>query len=1650
MALYSFITKQCNSDLQKHGLIDSARKYAAKIESTQSPGPVDQYPFPFLKKNLRKHFRLIMEERRVGEDVVYCFLRVFQRSDSEFHRFTNLTEPGQIHLFFEKYGPSSDEILAYLYERRTQNRVDPLPGISHTEHAYLLGLSNDKKKVNLSIVESRTWVERISTNINQELRLEYYKLLHDLLWGPQLAAIHTVSGKGRFWILYRYFPRTQTLFLVAPLEPRSKDKDETELRKRYHHIFTANTDNIDTVIRQEGLRAYPRIVTADKNLWLDVQQNKEANLSLSPEEMDIFQSINASPSSDTDHGQIEVKYPLFINGRLGSGKSTPLLYLFAEHLHFHLSQIGLSNTNSGAPVLDRPPLYLASSDIRLSEARRIVYDILRCDSAKEPLPYDLNDADIKQTIESSFGNVRSFLTAALPVPIRARFEPANLVDYTHFCQIFKEKAEGESLPKLKNLRSEIAWHVIRTYIKGMRQEASAYLDTEAYEYELHRNQQTVTIDTFELVYVHVWEAFYKEYCESEGLWDDQDLAQELLDQAEAGRIDLAQFPAVFCDEAQDITKLELEVIFQLSRFSKRNIKLSELQHVLPRIPIAFAGDPIQTLSPTGYNWNSHKPSFHNTLVRPLDPSGRAELTLNFQELEYNYRSSQSIVQFCNLIQLMRGRAFNRKDVRPQIAPQTRASLAPIYYDILETGCQQAIQSQPSLIYIVPCEEGEEEAYVKSDPFLKRIAWDEKTQSITRDILSPARVKGLQFRRVALYKFGEHALDTYGDRITFFLDPVVDISGEEARTQREEILPLAYFVQQLYIAASRPRQQLIIVDTKKALDNFWSFAIEGNQQALIYSYEGQENWHVEHITRLTQGNRENWYQITDNALKLGHDFYAKGQEKRDSYFLERARQNFEASGKQELADKAHALRLYYEGNFKEAGLLYARLKQNNKALGCFWKSRSYEEIAHLRPEIISKSPRHLLLFNTADYMLGEKSIDSSMLCIERIHLLMSQDKEMERTLITDVHWTDVIAEAIQQLVKKAQEGEQQAEYPIEQWQQTWKQLSDLFNAGIFTSDAFSTARIACLAGDYETSKKLLVDTGKNPPNGPQWTIRVFAETASFPENIRWFSQLDQHQKIVEAYETSQRLNASQIDLKERDIARVFSAYVHEELFDTARTFLNKNPVEKLYLTFVTLLAGTEQYSLANQLTLDIIQFYEQSAQWDSVLRFVTPLPELPESLSGKSVRLMMDPSKGQAYLIRRLARSEAIQEDSSLSQRHAIAKYLKTQLSNPSKSLQEHLQLQEAGAAFERTNISEDTLRFYESIIGRAQNGHADLKQWAQLRWIKVKFREASSITDESKRKQAIQIATEKLDTWNIPKNKVQTAPKYPQLEPLGEFTLPVEEILVPDTDTSSSTPSFSQVDLLLDPSIRDNGPVQANKEETIRPRQALPMWKDIPGYTNIESTEREDLVHADDSEPAAAGESRTNELVLEAPLSFEGEGGDILPTKTEAAYSIKPQSPDPGQPEELTRDKRTGETTRLDNLEGERTSITPFSPSPVSSVIQAQKTELYIPEEVTRKASLTLQVGISTYDCLLLQSLRVFEIRDRISQTRVDILAETLDVRDSYGVLDIEKQGDAKEETLSWFIKDWAFLICLKRSAPFTRIELWHAPSGTALIRLLL
>ena len=772
MALFAFVTDKCREEAKGFNYLPDLKNLCEQIEESQDFNRFDPFPPPYL---VRKHFagrngRLIALKQPVTyqdeEHTVIVLLSVIMRGNRAYEEFSeNAAEYGARH--FAKHFTQS-ELETFIEIRMASDPVIPKPALSDEEYGYLYeALSSNKDNANDLICESADW-EGI---VGKESVKPFLTRVYDALGSAKPAStaggsLIDIPQKPGWKILARSFPSLNTWFLAALLTGSSAE-EESVIRRKYSAILEAEEVELQ-ILLQHSRRSYPQIILAEEALWQKVQSDKLANLALSPEETQILKT-GLRP---------EGAFPLFINGRAGSGKSTILQYLFADYLFYHID-----TAKTGAP-----PAYFTYSEELLKEARDAVESVLGC-SAKywEYSDQDFQSDQAGDIVAKSFREFRQYLLSLVPEGAgKQRFIQAKYIDYSAFRNKWSRRF-GRTTTK-RDVSPDLCWHIIRTYVKGTSPDT--FLDVDEY-CQLEQNHRTVSPDIYNWVYQNVWEKWYKELTsEDSGYWDDQDLVRYVLDNDHIKAV----FPCIFCDEAQDFTRVELEAIRRMSLFSDRTVEPQAIAH----IPFVFAGDQFQTVNPTGFRWDAIKAWFVEKFIFALDPNRKSALNdINYHELSYNYRSTAPIVGFSNYVQALRGYLFDLPDVEPQIPWDTSPASPVSYFQISQDFFWDELKKLSDVVLILPCHENEEDWFIDNDTVLfEKIRASDGSTLIP--VLSPVRAKGREFARVVLYGFGKNCPDK-------LLEPLrkPDFEG----FSQEESLPLEYFLNRLYVAVSRPKQQL---------------------------------------------------------------------------------------------------------------------------------------------------------------------------------------------------------------------------------------------------------------------------------------------------------------------------------------------------------------------------------------------------------------------------------------------------------------------------------------------------------------------------------------------------------------------------------------------------------------------------------------------------------------------------------------------------------------------------------------------------------------------------------------------------------------------------------------------------------------------------
>ncbi|MGB0931164.1 MAG: 3'-5' exonuclease, partial [Chitinophagales bacterium] len=634
-------------------------------------------------------------------------------------------------------------------------------------------------------------------------------------------------------------------------------------------------------------------------------------------------------------------------------------------------------------------------------------------------------------------------------------------------------------------------------------------------------------------------------------------------------------PVIFCDEVQDFTRIELDLIWQLSSFTKYDLTGQT------NIPFAFAGDPNQTVHPTGFQWNNLIELFTERFKK----LNLNDLGLKSKQLFHNYRSKSAIIKFSNLIQKFRFAFLDIAELRPQVSWQKKEGISPSLFilqedleiDDLENILQQAM-------VLIPTSRNEEE-YIRKNKFLKEIILppekkkkkgkrakkkrqvlqrtslnnsteitenQPKKPSLACKIMSVASAKGLEFDKVVLYNFGDHIPDSFQKSI-----------GGEPLNDNEKI-ELIHFFSKLYVAVSRASDYLFIIDTQKGFANFWTYFMEQN----LISFEQNEYWKESDIVPLSKGEKADLDNITeDNPQKIAETLQESGKTKKNYELLLRAQQYYQSIHQKDQALDCAAWAHWYREDWAKAGKLFTQLQNLPKAAESFWKAKKWQSIKNLPPPIEEKCP----YLPYAKYMLKEgdflqilKKICSNKQLSpnsETWKVIVKQlQKDFKKTIICKDNKTfkdyAFFAEKIGErgfkdffdIAGDFYFRDKQYSLAIESWDE---------NHNLYEEESFTITRPHYRPSDYFNAQLEITDDDNTD------------------RKVFWLHQLKEYEELVELYEKAEEEEPSK-KLNDSTYSFIFNAFVHLKKFDKAlayphisiqkkaQKFLEKNRLRKLGL------------------------------------------------------------------------------------------------------------------------------------------------------------------------------------------------------------------------------------------------------------------------------------------------------------------------------------------------------------------------------------------------------------------------------------------------------------------------------------------------------
>lgn len=425
--MFVFITPDCIKEAQNGGILKDLHRFKQKVENAPQGAErtmFTPFPPPFLvkKKFGGRQGRLITATKSVNvagiEYDVLVFLCYMTRSNTDYGRFYE--DPKSVgDQYLSRINIES--IQTELAERLKEAPPAPLPHLNVDQESYLYSGKVNHAFEDEMVCESEEWVEEIQKSTYEYALSSICETLINGLEPDRKIGSQELSVQGRpeWKILASYFPAQKKWFLVG-IDGEGKGFDS--LRKKYVDLLGPDDlDETSDFLTQRTRRIYAHNFLADWEYWREVQKNPLGNFALSGEENTILEKQ-------------ENLFPLFINGRAGSGKSTVLQYLYTDYLCRYLE-----NSSVGAP-----PAYVTCNSQLLENAKKLVKALMDCNNSIRDKFGDktneaFSDKNIDDVLGKSFLEFHSYLLSLVPEKYKDRFQKDKYIGYSQFKALWKKQ-----------------------------------------------------------------------------------------------------------------------------------------------------------------------------------------------------------------------------------------------------------------------------------------------------------------------------------------------------------------------------------------------------------------------------------------------------------------------------------------------------------------------------------------------------------------------------------------------------------------------------------------------------------------------------------------------------------------------------------------------------------------------------------------------------------------------------------------------------------------------------------------------------------------------------------------------------------------------------------------------------------------------------------------------------------------------------------------------------------------------------------------------------------------------------------------------------------------------------------------------------------
>ena len=684
------------------------------------------------------------------------------------------------------------------------------------------------------------------------------------------------------------------------------------------------------------------------------------------------------------------------------------------------------------------------------------------------------------------------------------------------------------------------------------------------------------------------------------------------------------------------------------------------------------------------------------------------------------------VKVNNLIQLWRKLLCNFSDLEPQQARKDQGSIPQKFIINNENNINphSILEIIKDNIILIPCDEGEEKDFIQQDELLHHLLVEQVEPEIPWNILSAITAKGLEFKQVILYKFGQRCPENLWQK------------------QLESTEEVKYFLNKLYVAASRPTEKLFIIDCPNGEAKLWHNL--NNQDLLaeklsqIKDYEQRDKWQS-NIQIISPGTSFE-YMKNDNLEANALSFATVGINTENPEFLKRAIVAYRKCNNLHQANFCSAWVLRLERKFIVAGNLFLQLNYIPEAAECFWQGLDWSKLRHVLLEktstikLNSRLNRLHLLFPLVDFMatiseandnLKIKEITQQIIVLRDFLLVESAEKIFTEEYHTQ-SWQTVLT-FYQQVI--SQISHKSDIFVAAEWLKFKDSLACWFEKNNFEINLL-IAKCWYLGQDYHQAIKVWENLGEPTQIIPAEDLTYYylakAKVATLPAGLEYLAIAKQYHIIINQWvQNGKSLEASWL----KYVAIAFAETNNLEQALTISCYLDDLTTVQKY--WQQLLQDSNSFPL--KYLHRIVQYYLEKEHWQEAINLVE-----------KNITIR----EFKYYFVYRLALSKLTPEKLDFPQRQLYQNFLASNILN-NIQWQKYFSLYLIGVVLEKIGSLNYTLAFYEQYTN---SNKEKLRNFSRQRWLVTKQRQIEYFQTANNRTKVQKNQTEfalQANNWNL-------------------------------------------------------------------------------------------------------------------------------------------------------------------------------------------------------------------------------------------------------------------------------------------------------------